>query len=198
MHKYTERLELVAIDRLVPYDNNARIHTDDQIEKIQASLREFGFVNPVLIGRDYGIIAGHGRVKAAIREGITEVPCVWVDHLTDAQKRAYILADNKLAELAEWDFSLLYAELAEIDDIDMGALGFETHSPDDYGIDFELPDGEKKFEQITFTLSREQADTIRDALRMAKTDNNVETWGNENENGNAIYRVVLEWGALKT
>ena len=100
MSKHTEKLELIAIDKLIPYANNARTHSDEQIKKIQASLREFGFVNPVLIDKDCGIIAGHGRVEAAKREGMKEIPCVWVEHLTDAQKKAYILADNKLAEAA--------------------------------------------------------------------------------------------------
>ena len=76
--KHTERLELIATDKLIPYANNARTRSDDQIKKIQASLREFGFVNPVLIDKSYGIIAGHGRVEAAKREGIVEVPCVWL------------------------------------------------------------------------------------------------------------------------
>lgn len=118
MSKYTKRLELVAIDKLIPYANNARTHSDDQIKKIQASLREFGFVNPVLIDKDCGIIAGHGRVEAAKREGIVEVPCVWVEHLTEAQKKAYILADNRLAEMAGWDEEMLRIELEELRDLD--------------------------------------------------------------------------------
>ena len=101
--KQVPKLEILPIDTLTPYANNARTHSDDQIKKIQASLREFGFVNPVLIDANRGIIAGHGRIEAAKREGMTEVPCVFVEHLTDAQKRAYILADNRLAELAGWD-----------------------------------------------------------------------------------------------
>jgi ParB-like chromosome segregation protein Spo0J len=198
MSKHTERLEIVAIDKLIPYANNARTHSDDQIKKIQASLREFGFVNPVLIDKDCGIIAGHGRVEAAKREGITEVPCVWVEHLTEAQKKAYILADNKLAELAGWDFGLLSFELAELADFDMADFGFEIYSPDDYGTDFELPSGEKQIEQITFTLSREQAKAVREAIQEAKENNPVKRWGNENENGNALYRVVLEWEEQRT
>ena len=127
MSKHTERLELIAIDKLIPYANNARTHSDDQIKKIQASLREFGFVNPVLIDKDCGIIAGHGRVEAAKREGITEVPCVWVEHLTEAQKKAYILADNRLAELASWDMDLVDSELADLEAIDfeISITGFE-------------------------------------------------------------------------
>ena len=126
MSKHTEKLELINIDKLIPYANNARTHSDDQIKKIQASIREFGFVNPVLIDKDYGIIAGHGRVEAAKREGMTEVPCVWVEHLAEAQKKAYILADNRLALDAGWDFKLLSVELEELKelDFDIGLTGF--------------------------------------------------------------------------
>ena len=90
----TTDMRLVPIDRLVPYVNNARTHSADQIMKLRSSLREFGCINPVIIDRDCGVIAGHGRLMAAEEEGFTEVPCVLVDHLTEAQKKAYILADN--------------------------------------------------------------------------------------------------------
>ena len=93
-----EQMVRVPIGELVPYARNARTHSESQIAQIRASLREFGFVNPVLIDSDRNIIAGHGRVLAAKAEGMTEVPCVLVEHLTEAQRRAYILADNRLAE----------------------------------------------------------------------------------------------------
>jgi ParB-like chromosome segregation protein Spo0J len=195
---HAERLELIAIDKLIPYANNARTHSDEQIKKIQASIREFGFVNPVLIDKDCGIIAGHGRVEAAKRECMTEIPCVWVEHLTEAQKKAYILADNKLAELAGWDFDLLSLELAELADFDMSDFGFEIISPDDYGEDLSLPDGEKEpFQQMTFTLADSQVEFIKTKLNEAKENNTVETFGNENSNGNALFRVVKEWAELK-
>lgn len=128
MSKHTEKLELIAIDKLIPYANNARTHSDDQIKKIQASLREFGFINPVLIDRDCGIIAGHGRVEAAKREGMTEIPCVWVEYLTEAQKKAYILADNRLALDAGWDMDVLKVELEELKEInfDIDLTGFNS------------------------------------------------------------------------
>ena len=93
----TSELQLVPLNKLVPYQNNARTHSPEQINKLRSSLREFGFINPVIIDRDFGIIAGHGRVLAAREEGITEIPCVFADHLTEAQKKAYILADNRMA-----------------------------------------------------------------------------------------------------
>lgn len=95
--KTTNEMQLVSISKLVPYQNNARTHSPAQIQKLRSSLREFGFVNPVIIDREYNVIAGHGRIAAAREEGITEVPCVFVDHLTEAQKKAYILADNRMA-----------------------------------------------------------------------------------------------------
>ena len=123
----TERFEKVNIDRLIPYVRNARTHSKEQILQLRASLREFGFVNPVIVDKDLNIIAGHGRVLAAKEEGITEVPCVFAEHLTEAQKRAYIIADNRLALNAGWDTELLSVELSELQgaDFDISLLGFD-------------------------------------------------------------------------
>ena len=110
----TERFEKVSIDRLIPYARNARTHSKEQIKQLRASLREFGFVNPCIIDKDYNIIAGHGRVMAAKEEGIDSIPCVFAEHLTDAQKRAYILADNRLALNAGWDDEMLSVELSDL------------------------------------------------------------------------------------
>ena len=85
----TTEFQLVDINKLVPYANNARTHNKEQILKLRSSLREFGFVNPVIIDKDYNVLAGHGRIMAAKEERITEVPCVYADHLTEAQKKAY-------------------------------------------------------------------------------------------------------------
>lgn len=111
MMKTTSEMKLVPISKLVPYVNNARTHSPDQINKLRSSLREFGFINPIIIDRDYGVIAGHGRILAAKEEGITEVPCVFADHLTEAQKKAYIIADNRMAMDAGWDEELLRVEI---------------------------------------------------------------------------------------
>ena len=124
------RYEMVPVGELIPYVNNARTHSDEQIAKLQSSIREFGFVNPVLIDGNKNIIAGHGRIEAAKREGMTEVPCVFVEHLTDAQKRAYILADNRLAELAGWNIELLQMELLDLEaNFDMADFGFDIVEP---------------------------------------------------------------------
>ena len=96
MGKTTTEMQLIPLGKLVPYVNNARTHSPEQLAKLRSSLREFGFINPVIIDRDFNVIAGHGRIAAAKEEGITEVPCVFVDYLTEAQKKAYILADKHL------------------------------------------------------------------------------------------------------
>lgn len=122
-----EQLLMVPIDDLVPYANNARVHSKAQIDKLRASLREFGFVTPVLIDFDNNIIAGHGRVEAARAEGMSQVPCVLVTNLTEAQQKAYVLADNRLSELASWDEPLLKMELENLShlEFDTGVIGFD-------------------------------------------------------------------------
>ena len=123
----TTDMQLVPIAKLIPYVNNARTHSPEQITKLRSSLREFGFVNPVIIDRDYNVIAGHGRIAAAKEEGITEVPCVFVDYLTEAQKKAYILADNRMALDAGWDNELLAVEMEELQGLgfDVSLTGFD-------------------------------------------------------------------------
>jgi len=108
----------VTLTSLVPYERNAKIHGADQIEKLKASIQEFGFLTPCLIDRDYNIIAGHGRVMAARELGMETVPCVFIEGLTDTQRRAYILADNRLGELGEWDWNTVNDELRFLDDMD--------------------------------------------------------------------------------
>jgi DNA modification methylase len=113
---------------LLPYVRNARTHSDDQVAQIAASIREFGFTNPVLTDGENGIIAGHGRVLAARKLGLDEVPVIELGHLTPAQRKAYVLADNKLALNAGWDADLLRLELAELQELgfDLGLTGFDA------------------------------------------------------------------------
>ena len=122
-----ERIEAWPVDRLIPYAGNARTHSDEQINKVAASMVEFGFTNPILVdGRD-GIVAGHCRLAAARRIGLETVPVVVLDHLTDAQRRAYILADNKLYEFGSgWDEEMKSAEVDRLRDegFDIGLIGF--------------------------------------------------------------------------
>ena len=121
-----KQIELWPVDRLVPYARNARTHSDEQVAQIAASIAEFGFTNPILVDSSAGIIAGHGRLLAARKLGLAEVPVIVLDHLSETQKRAYILADNKLALNAGWDEEALRLELAELKDQDfeLALLGF--------------------------------------------------------------------------
>ena len=123
----TTTLEMRQVSDLVPYARNARTHSEEQIQQLRASLREFGFVAPLLIDADGNILAGHGRLLAAKAEGYVEVPCVLVEHLTEVQRRAYILADNRLAEQAAWDEDMLQVELQELRDagFDFTLAGFD-------------------------------------------------------------------------
>ena len=127
-----ENSGVVAVSELIPYVNNAKVHTEEQVTKIASSIREFGFLNPVLIDKDKNIIAGHGRVMAAKKLGLETVPVLFIEGLTDAQRKAYILADNRLGELAGWDQELVNAELAALleQDFDIDLTGFEV--PEDY------------------------------------------------------------------
>lgn len=121
------RIELWPVERLRPYERNARVHGEAQVAQLAASIQEFGFTAPILVDSDDGILAGHGRLMAARLVGMTAVPVVVLDHLNAEQRRAYLLADNKLAENAGWDDERLAEELGELlkADWDLGALGFD-------------------------------------------------------------------------
>lgn len=159
MYKTTTEMQLISIDKLVPYVNNARTHSAEQILKLRSSLREFGFVNPIIIDREFNVIAGHGRLMAAKEEGIEEVPCVFVDYLTDAQKKAYILADNRMAMDAGWDEELLKIEMEELQNLgyDLEFTGFdEKELADLFGVD----DKEVKEDEFDLTAALEKASFV--------------------------------------
>ncbi|QQA42003.1 site-specific DNA-methyltransferase [Pelagovum pacificum] len=140
-----QSIEHRPVADLVPYANNARTHSEAQVALIAGSIREFGFNNPVLVDGDSGIIAGHGRVLAARKLGLPSVPVIELAHLTEAQKRAYILADNRLAEQAGWDRELLGLELADLGDlgVDLGSLGFDGAELDALLASGQAQDGEE-------------------------------------------------------
>jgi ParB-like chromosome segregation protein Spo0J len=127
LHSMAKQIELWVIDKLIPWARNPRTHSDAQIAQIAASIAEFGFNNPILVDTKAGIIAGHGRLLAARKLGLKEVPVIVLDHLTEAQKRAYIIADNQLALNAGWNDDLLRMELAALqeEDFDVSLIGFE-------------------------------------------------------------------------
>lgn len=159
MNRVSE-MNLVDIDKLIPYVNNARTHSKEQINKLRASIREFGFINPVIIDRDYNVIAGHGRIMASKEEGIDKVPCVFVDYLTDAQKKAYILADNRMALDADWDEELLKVEIESLQgaDFDLNLTGFdEAELMDIFGDDNQ---SRAKDDEFDLTAALEKASFV--------------------------------------
>lgn len=121
------KIETIKTADLVPYARNSRTHSPEQVAQIAGSIREFGFTNPILIDAENGIIAGHGRVMGAQKLGIAEVPCIRLSHLSDTQRRAYVIADNKLALNAGWDEEMLGLELADLReaDYDLSLIGFD-------------------------------------------------------------------------
>ncbi len=203
-----QRIEHWPLDRLVPYDRNARTHSPEQVAQIAASIREFGFTNPILVDGKDGIIAGHGRLQAARELAMATVPVVVLDHLTPAQKRAYVLADNKLALNAGWDLDLLTSELDDLrsDDFDLSLLGWSADelsgllAPEVDELDGmpDLPSGDREpIQQMTFTLHDDQAEIIKEAIAKARDMGPFPDTGNENSNGNALARVAelfLSWG----
>ena len=149
----TTKFAQVEIDKLIPYARNARTHSPEQIAQLRASLREFGFISPAVIDNKFNILVGHGRIAAAREEGYKTVPCVFAENLTDAQKHAYILADNRLALNAGWDEEMLSVELSDLagDAFDLSLLGFDDEelsalmdisedeiTEDDFDVDAEL------------------------------------------------------------
>lgn len=188
------KIEYVDINSIKPYKNNAKLHPQEQIEQIKKSIEQFGMDDPIGIWKDE-IVEGHGRLIACKELGYTEVPIIRLDHLSDEERKAYTLAHNKLTMNSDFDIDILNEELDDILNIDMSDFGFDLGvlDSDEFGTDFELPDGDKgNIEQITFTLASEQATLIRSALDLVK-DEITETFGNENKNGNAIYEVVRQW-----
>lgn len=152
----TQKFEQIPIDELVPYARNARTHSKEQIQQLRSSLREFGFVTPVVIDEKHTILCGHGRVEAAKAEGMTSVLCVYAERLTDAQKRAFILADNRLALNAGWDDEMLRVELSDLQgaDFDLGLMGFDEKELANL---FQDPDGGVEDDGYDLTAALEKA-----------------------------------------
>jgi len=192
-------IEQIPTADLVPYARNSRTHSDEQVAQIAASIREFRFCNPVLIDGEGTIIAGHGRVLAALRMKLETVPCLRLTHLTDAQKRAYVIADNRLALNSGWDTETLANELSDLraDDFDMGLLGFDAEELEALlGFEAgeieppELASGDREpFQQMTFTLHDDQVKIINAATDKAKQAGPFDG-PNENSNGNALARIA--------
>lgn len=192
------------IDRVRPYPNNPR-KNKKAVAAVAKSIREFGFKVPLVVDTEGVIITGHTRREAAISLGMKTVPVIVADDLTEQQIKAFRLADNKVAEIAEWDDDALQEELASLDaaalGIDMSDLGFsidDDPTADDFSEDFSLPDGQRpEMCTCTFTLHYRQKELIDYVLAKVPDKSIREKYTNQNRDGNALYEVVKEWAEQK-
>lgn len=195
-------IEYIALGDLKNYEKNARTHSHEQVDQLVNSINEFGFTNPVLIDENNVLIAGHGRTAAARLLGMDKVPAIRLNGLSEDQKKALRIADNQLALNAGWDLDLLAGEIQDLDivDFNLSVLGFD----DDFlknllEIDIEdeeeqeLESDENEFQKIFFTLHKEQAQTVNEALELARTNPLSDVGLSDNANSNAIAFICKEW-----
>jgi ParB-like chromosome segregation protein Spo0J len=192
------KIETLPIRDLTPDPENARLHDDKNLKAIQGSLKEFGQRKPIVITAAGVIVAGNGTVEAAKRLGWTEIEAVRVPgDWTPNQIKAFALADNRTAELAAWDIQVLDQQLWDLEqeELDVTLLGFESRIvaevEDPFGLLKDEP--RKDATQMTFTVTLEQAEVIKEKLRRAKQSPRLIKDENENSNGNAIYLIASEW-----
>ena len=197
-----QNIEHVPTADLIPYARNARTHSETQVAQIAGSIQEFGFCNPVLIDADNGIIAGHGRILAAQRLKLESVPCLRLSHLTDAQKRAYVLADNRIALSSGWDEEMLANELSDLhaDEFDMSLLGFDVDelatllvidmANADVADDAEVNESTTDDSIVmSFPVTIEQEIIFRRSVALAKN-----TLGADST-GDAVVKIMEAWNA---
>lgn len=198
MEAQSLQVEYEATESLVPYANNAKIHTSEQVEQICSSIREFGFNDPIAVWTNKDgeseIVEGHGRVLAAQKLGIDKVPVIHLDRMSDEQRRAYTHVHNQLTMNTGWDFDTLQCDMEELD-FDFEDFGFdstESCNADDFGYDFKLNDSDEPLSKtITLQLSNEQYFCVEEAMR-----NVGAVSGAGNKAGNAIAEVCRQWVAL--
>lgn len=192
------KIEKISIDKIKPYENNAKLHPPEQIEQIKKSIQKFGNNDPIAVDENSVIIEGHGRYEALKELGFKEIEVIRLSHLSDEQKKAYSLIHNKLTMNTDFDYNILDSELAYINEIDMSVFGFELSiSDEDFDTEFSLTDDEKPSrEQITFVLQREQLKFLENAMNEVK-DEMTEIYEEASDKGNALYAIVKEWATLK-
>lgn len=191
MNLNKEQIVYKKVSELYFNEKNPR-KNDNAVDSVAKSIEKYGFRNPIIIDTDGKVWCGNTRLKASIKLGLEEVPCIVVEDLTEQEIRELALLDNKTNEIAEWDFDLLAEELEDLDlsefELDWGVL-----NADELGTDFEISNnGESEIGQMTFTLHKEQQELIRYAISLVQ-DEVTETFGNTNKNGNALYEVVKQW-----
>lgn len=181
MHEYS----LVAVDSLREYPQNARTHDERQVQQIADSISEFGFTNPLLVDGEGGLVAGHGRLMAAKLLGITEVPAITLKGLTDVQRRAYVIADNKLALNAGWDYDILQQELRGLEalDFDIELTGFSMDEFQLSGVDYGVLDGENVDDELDAMASN-----VKKAIQ-------IEFEGDDYEEALALVKKYRDAGA---
>ena len=196
-------MERVDIKRVRPNPTNPRVIKDDKFQKLVKSITELPQMlelRPIVVNRDMIVLGGNMRLKACEAAGLTEVPVVFADNLTPEQEKEFVIKDN--SNFGEWDWDLLANEwdVEQLQDWGMDIGGFDL-SPEDFDESFDLPDGDKSpFQQMTFTMADEQQTIIKNAIAdIKKTEEYkfVETFGNENGNGNALYLIVSQWAEQK-
>ena len=192
-------MERVDIRQVRQNPDNPRVIKDNKFQKLVKSIQELPQMlelRPIVVNRDMIVLGGNMRLKACEAAGLTEVPVVYADNLTPEQEREFVIKDN--SSFGEWDWDLLANEwdVEQLQDWGMDIGGFDL-SPDEFDESFELPDGDKSpFQQMTFTMADEQQAIIKNAIDdIKKTEEYkfVETFGNENGNGNALYLIVSQW-----
>ena len=197
--KIVDKIEQWDIEKLIPYAKNSRTHSDEQIAQIAASIKAFGFTNPILVGSDGVIVAGHGRLSAARKLGLSQVPVIVLDHLSDTERRALVIADNQLALNAGWNTELLSIEIQELKDLDfdIDLLGFTDEQLEDFvneADSIDMPDlnseDRQPIQQMAFILHDDQVSEVKRAIEIAKKMGPFLDTGNENSNGNALARVA--------
>lgn len=193
-----DKVQHWEIDKLIPYARNSRTHSDEQVSQIAASMKEWGVTSAVLVDEEGGIIAGHGRVMAAKKLGMTTLPVMVASGWTDVQKKAFVIADNKLALNAGWDAALLSLEFDALkaDGFDIGIVGFNDQEMKELFHDIEtsqLPEldssEDKPLQQMTFIVSNEQAEEVKRAIDSAIAVGSFDDNINTNRNGNALARI---------
>lgn len=191
------KVEYLPIGDIKPYENNAKIHTPEQIEQIKTSIEQFGMNDPIGIwSKDNIIVEGHGRLLACQELGYKEVPVIRLDELTDEQRKAYTLIHNQTTLNSDFDYNILDSELAKIENIDMQLYEFEDIevSEDDYDTEFTLNSDDKpQTRTIHLLLSERQYEIMQTAIDQISKEVEFEDNGSSNKYGNAVYEIIRDW-----
>jgi hypothetical protein len=193
------KTEILPISKIKNNPNNPRLVKDDKFEKLVNSIKTFPEmlkIRPIVVNKDFIVLGGNMRLKACRAAGLKEIPIIQASQLTEEQQKEFIIKDN--VGFGEWDWEMISAEwdVEQVEEWGLDSIGFEINT-EDFDDNFSLPDGDKEpFQQQTYTLADAQAEQIKNAISdVKKTEeyNYVETFGNENSNGNALYLIIMQW-----